>query len=249
MEGITRKKLLYKSGLGFYCVNAALGCGHGCRYPCYAFMMGRSYGRTASYEEWRRPRIVSNAPELLERELSRLKAKPERIHFSLTTDPFMTGYPEVGELSLKLIELINTHGIPVSVLTKGRLPPELADKKRYPSENTYGISLVSLDESFRERWEPGASPYAGRVAALRVLHDRGRSTFAHMEPYPTPNIISQDLEAILAAIDFVGDIYFGGWNYNSLAARFPDRENFYRAQSAILRRFCGHRGIKCESGI
>lgn len=107
MESITRKKLLYKSGLGFLCVNAALGCSHGCRYPCYAFMMGKSYGSTASYEEWCRPKLVSNAAELLERELDRLKERPDCIHFSLTTDPFMAGYPEVEAMSLDLIELYN----------------------------------------------------------------------------------------------------------------------------------------------
>jgi len=48
METIVRKTLLYKSGLGFYCINHAQGCTHGCLYPCYAFMMVRSYGRVAT---------------------------------------------------------------------------------------------------------------------------------------------------------------------------------------------------------
>jgi DNA repair photolyase len=253
MESIIRKKLLYKSGLGFWCINAAQGCGHGCRYPCYAFMMGRSYGRTSSYEEWCRPKLVSNAVELLEKELAparggRLKEKPEVVNFSLTTDPFMVGYPEVAEMSLALIEILNSHDIPASILTKGRLPAELADRRRFPSENTYGISLVSLDEGFRKKWEPGAAPYAERVAALRLLHEAGRTTLVHMEPYPTPNIIAQDLGAILEKIDFIDELYFGGWNYNKLATAFPGREDFYREQGEILRRFCGERGIDCQIG-
>jgi len=254
METITRKKLLYRSGLGFWCINAAQGCSHGCRYPCYAFMMGRSYGRTSSYEEWCRPKLVSNAAELLEKELApakggRLKEKPEFISFSLTTDPFMVGYPEVAATSLALIELINAHGIPVSVLTKGRLPRELADRKRFPAENTYGISLVSLDEGFRERWEPGAAPYAERIAALRLLHEAGRGALVHMEPYPTPNIIAQDLGAILKEVDFVDELYFGAWNYNKLATAFPGRGDFYRDQGEIARRFCEEGGIACQIGV
>jgi len=247
METITRKKLLYRSGLGFMCVNAALGCSHGCRYPCYAFMMGRSYGRTASYEEWCRPKLVSNAAQLLEKELDRLKEKPEVINFSLTTDPFMVGYSEVTAMSLALIELINARGIPVSILTKGRLPGELADRSRFPAENTYGISLASLDEGFREKWEPGAAPYAERIAALRLLHEAGRRTLVHMEPYPTPNIIAQDLGAILEKIGFIDELYFGGWNYNKIATAFPGRGEFYRDQGEIARRFCARRGIDCQT--
>jgi DNA repair photolyase len=253
METITRKKLLYRSGLGFWCINAAQGCSHGCRYPCYAFMMGRSYGRTSSYEEWCRPKLVSNAAELLEKELApgkggRRKELPERVHLSLTTDPFMAGWPEVEALSLKLIEILNAHGIPASVLTKGRLPRELADRSRFPAENTYGISLVSLDEAFREKWEPGAAPYSERVSSLRALAEAGRSTYVHMEPYPTPNIIAQDLGAILAQVDFIDELYFGGWNYNKLATAFPGREDFYREQGETLRRFCEKRGILCRIG-
>ena len=41
MDTITRTTLLYRSGLGFYCVNHAQGC----LYPCYAYMMAHSYGR------------------------------------------------------------------------------------------------------------------------------------------------------------------------------------------------------------
>jgi DNA repair photolyase len=249
MRTITRKSLLYKSGLGFHCVNHVQGCSHGCRYPCYAFMMARSYGRAASYEDWRRPRLVANAPELLAKELGPRRKKPDMIHLCLTTDPFMFGQPEVEAMSLELVAICNAAGVPCSLLTKGLLPVELADRERFPSENAHGISLVSLDEGFRGRWEPGAAPYAARVAALRALHDRGLSTFAHIEPYPTPDIVDQDIGELLEAVGFVDSVFFGGWNYNAAAARFPDREAFYREQAKRVRRFCKERGIGCDIGI
>jgi len=109
METITRKSLLYKSGLGFYCLNHVQGCFHGCRYPCYAYMMARTHGRVNYYSDWCQPKVVSNAAELLKRDLQKLKVKPDYIHLCLTTDPFMTGFPEVTEMSLELISIINSH--------------------------------------------------------------------------------------------------------------------------------------------
>jgi DNA repair photolyase len=248
VESVTRKSLLYKSGLGFPCVNHVQGCSHGCAYPCYAYMMARSYGRAASMEEWRRPRLVANARELLERELSRARQKPDSVSFCLTTDPFMVGYPEVAAMSLDLIAICNAHGVACSVLTKGVLPIELADRGRFPSDNVFGSSLVSLNEGFRARWEPGAAPYAERVAALRALHDAGCRTLVHMEPYPTPNLLAQDLKQVLGAIDFVDSLYFGGWNYNRQATTWMGREAFYHDQAELAQAFCEERGIGFDRG-
>lgn len=247
METIERKSLLNKSALGFFAINHVQGCSHGCAYPCYAFSMARSYGRARDYEDWRRPRLVANAPALLSKELGRLKTRPDFVHLCLTTDPFMTGWPEVGEMSLELIALINAAGIPVSILTKGVLPEALADRASYPADNVYGISLVSLSEAFRERWEPGASPYAARLAALRRLHDAGRRTLVHMEPYPTPNLVEQDLGAILSELAFVDEIYFGGWNYNAAVKKYPPHEEFYRAKTEEAAAFCRERDIVFRS--
>ena len=65
METITLKSLLYKSGVGVFCINHVLGCRHGCRYPWYACMMASSYGRISDYSDWSQPRLVANAAELL----------------------------------------------------------------------------------------------------------------------------------------------------------------------------------------
>jgi DNA repair photolyase len=243
---IERKSLLYRSGLGFHGVNHVQGCSHGCRYPCHAFMIFSRHGRVRDYAEWCQPRLVTNALQLLDRELTKKRQLPDCVHLCLSTDPFMVGYADVQAMSLAIIERLNVAGIACSVLTKGNLPAALVDPTRFPVENTHGISLVSLDEGFRRQWEPGASNYAERICALRRLHDAGRRTLVHIEPYPTPNIIEQDLGTILEAVSFADHIFFSGWNYNARVSKFPEAARFYREQSDLVRRFCTARGIECE---
>jgi len=244
MEHITRKSLLYKSGLGFYCINHVQGCYHGCRYPCYANMMAQTHGRVNSYNEWCQPRLVANAVELLTKELIRMKVKPDEINLCLTTDPFMNGYPEVTNMSLKLISLINFHSIRCSILTKGKMPVELADRKHFSEGNIHGISLISLNEGFRKRFEPNTALYSERINALKVLHDNGCKTYVHIEPYPTPNIVKQNLEDLLKAVEFVDSIYFSGWNYNTQVKKYPHYQEFYSDQTSLVQHFCKEHSIQ-----
>ena len=207
--------------------------------------MAERYGRTSSYTSWCAPHLVANALDLLEKELPRYKGRIRSVHLCFSTDPFMVGYPEVTRLSLAILERLALENIPCSMLTKGILPCELADEKRFGAQNTHGISLVSLDEDFRRKWEPGAAPYRERIAALRYLHDKGRKTWVHMEPYPTPNIVRQDIRDILDSIAFVDSISFSGWNYNPIVRRYPGFRSFYAEQEKIVEKYRGIHDGSC----
>jgi DNA repair photolyase len=249
METIKRKTLLYKTGVGGmdYCLNHVLGCSHGCRYPCYAFSMKKSYGQVASYDAWCEPKIVSNALELLDKEILKLKNKIKTVHLCFATDPFMYGYPEIVGLSLKIIEKLNANDIPCSTLTKSVTPQELGGKDRFSQENEYGMSIVSLSEDFRKKWEPGSAPYLERIESLKYLSDKGFYTWAHIEPYPTPNIFKQDVAKILEKISFVRSISFEGWNYNPLVRQYKDFKQFYFEQEKIVADFCKVNRISCHT--
>lgn len=248
LPSVTRKSLLNPTKVEYcnYAINHIEGCAHGCVFPCYAMMMSKRFGRIKTYEDWLHPKVVKNAFMILENEIEKYAGKIQSVHLSFMTDPFMYKHPMFIEFSLKLIKYLNTKGIYVTTLTKGIYPRELSNKDHYDARNEYGITLVSLNEEFRKKFEPFSSPYEERIAALKYLHDSGCKTWVSIEPYPTPNLVKQDIVDLLNAISFVDKIVFGKINYNVTSDKFQDNGDFYRLQSHIVMSFCKEKGIECH---
>ena len=243
MDTITRKSMLYKTGVeyGDYTMNHVLGCSHGCKYPCYAYMMKKCFGKVSSYEDWTSPKLVSNTLEILDQEIPRMKNRINSVQLCFSTDPFMYGYDEVGAMSLAAIRKLNDAGIKCSVLTKGILLFELVEMS---PENEYAITLISLNEEYRKKYEPGSAPYIERIQALRRLHDAGCKTWVSVEPYPTPNIVGQNLDDVLDAIAFTDRIIFGRTNYSKEISAYGTHRNFYHEQALRVIDYCSQREIE-----
>ena len=245
MKTITRKSLLYKTEVeyGDYTINHVLGCAHGCLFPCYAFNMSKRFGNVKTYKEWIEPKLVSNTMELLEVEIPKYKKDIKSVQLCFMTDPFMIDYPEVGKMSIRIINRLNKDNIKAVILTKSALPEELLKTKKI---NKYGITLVSLDDKFRKKYEPFTSTYEDRIAALKRLHDNGFYTWVSLEPYPTPNICEQNLEEILNKISFVDYIVFGRLHYNKEVSKYKDYKKFYNESADFVEKFCKKNKIKCH---
>ena len=242
---IKRKTLIYKTEVeyGDYTMNHVLGCSHGCKYPCYAYLQKKRFGEVHSYEEWCEPALVENTLELLDAEIPKYREKIQMLQLCFTTDPFMYEYPEVQAMSMTAIRKLNAAGIKCSVLTKGILPVELSELSK---ENELGITLVSLSEAFRSNMEPGSAPLNKRLNALRKLHDAGCKTWVSVEPYPTPNVYEQKLMPILEAVGFVDRIIFGRMNYNKTVAAYKNHKEFYNKLAMNVIRFCDTHSINCH---
>lgn len=241
---IERKTMLYETGVeyGDYTMNHVLGCAHGCQYPCYAYLMKKRFGQIKDYETWIEPYLVSNTIELLSEEIPKLKSKIHSVQLCFSTDPFMYEYEDIKQMSLASISKLNFSGIKCTVLTKGILPVELSTLSQ---DNEYGITLVTLDEHFRETTEPGAAPLVDRIAALRRLHDLRCKTWVSIEPYPTPNILAQNLGELLEEIGFVDRIIFGKMNYNKNVSLYRDHKSFYNVCANNVIEFCKDNKIDC----
>lgn len=242
---IQRKSMLYQTGVeyGDYTMNHIQGCAHGCLYPCYAFLLKKRFGIVKNYEAWIEPYLVSNTLDLLDREIPRLRSKIESVQLCFSTDPFMFGYKEIEDMSVAAIRKLNAAGIKCTVLTKGILPEVLADLS---PENEYGITIITLDEDFRKKMEPYSAPLNERLMALKKLHERGCKTWVSIEPYPTPNMIEQDLSVILEKVSFCDRIIFGRTNYSKKVTEYSKHKEFYNDCAKQVIAFCKEKDIVCH---
>ena len=248
LQVILKKKLLgkskveYASGPGYYALNLAEGCSHGCNFPCYEIKRRVVRFKTIkSYSEWIKPKIVGNTMALLNKELQpkKFKGKVKTVFLCFATDCFMYNQPEIRKLTFEVIKRVNKDNKCSMVLTKGTLPKALADKKKYGVNNKYGITLVFTDEKFRKKFEPGAAPLQARIRSLEYLHDQGLKTWVSIEPFLTPNLAEQDLNKILDSIKFVDRIIFGRLNHNKAATQYLKSDpGYYRNCVKIVRKFC-----------
>lgn len=203
------------------------------------FLAKKRFGQIHTYEQWLQPYLVSNTLQLLQSEIPKLRNRIESVQLCFTTDPFMYEFDEIAKMSKDAIRLLNLNGIKCTVLTKGILPLELGDKKNYSMDNEYGITLISLDEKYREKMEPYAAPYQQRIDALKALHDSGCKTWISMELYPTPNLIDQDINELLEAVSFTDKIIFGRTNYcKEVSLGYPQHKHFYNEKAKQVIDFC-----------
>lgn len=244
MSQVIRKSLLYKTGVeyGDYTVNHIEGCFHGCKYPCYAMLLSKRFGRVKTYKDWLKPRLVSNSLELIDMELPKLAHKISSVHLCFMSDPFMLGFPEISEMSLKIIKKLNDHGIKMTSLTKGKYPKNILEFGSN-KDNEYGISLVAASSDFVDFYEPNAQKWHIRIADLKRLHNNGARTWVSIEPFPTPNIFSQDLAELLERVSFADKIIFGRWNYNKFSSQFENHRQFYNECSLLVAEYCTRHGI------
>jgi three-Cys-motif partner protein len=260
VKQIKRKTLLYKTKVeyGDWTINHIIGCMHGCRFPCYAMRMAQKFGWVKNYEDWRKPRIAVNAMELLEKEISKYKSEIDFVHLCFMSDPFMYDFenddliPEVRELTLRIIERLNKEEIRVTTLTKGFYPAEILDKKRFLQTNEYGITLVSLDNKFKEKFEPFSAPYEKRIESLMKLAKAGLETWVSIEPYPTSELdkTADDIGPLLEKVSFVNKIIFGKLNYRRLnynsgpSQTWENNHDFYRRKAQNIIDFCRKNDIE-----
>lgn len=253
VQEIECKSLMGKSNIPEvdYCVNPYVGCLHACVY-CYARFMKRF---THHRERWGDfLDIKVNAPEVLEKELSR-RTREGVVLLGSVTDPYQPAEKQY-RITRRVLEVLVPHSLTVSILTKSDLILRDIDLIGRLQDCEVGLSITSADDAVGRAFEPGASPPAKRIETLKELHAKGITTYAFIGPIlPGLTRLDEILDAVVGHVDFVVaealNTRCGSWSEvcNTLQQYRPDLvaewENkvrfreYWKGVEAELKELCG----------
>ena len=207
---IKSKSILTKSGLpgSDWVINPYNGCLFGCMY-CYAAQIARWKHPN---EEWGSYLDVKiNAPELLKKELTKLKKKFGKkdfgfIFFSSVTDPYV-GIEAKYKLSRKCLEILADFGYQggVGIQTKSPLITRDIDILKRLRNVTVGFTITTLNDKVSQFLEVKAPPVSLRLKALKKLFKAKISTYAFIGPI-LPHFVNNEtgIKRILDELQKVG---------------------------------------------
>ena len=216
-------------------INVYRGCEHGCAY-CYARPTHEYLGFSPGLDFESKIVVKYNAPELLRKELSSPKWKPQTIAMSGVTDCYQPAERRL-QLTRRVLEVLLEFRNPVGIVTKNHLVTRdvdlLAELARFNCAAVY-VSITTLDAELTPKLEPRASLPNLRLAAIRKLHEAGVPVGVMAAPM-IPGLNDHELPQILSAaadagarsaglvpvrLPFAVKDIFADW----LGRHFPDRK-------------------------
>ncbi|MBI2518086.1 MAG: PA0069 family radical SAM protein [Opitutae bacterium] len=185
-------------------LNPYRGCEHGCAY-CFARPYHEYLGWSSGLDFETKILVKLRAPELLRRELSAPKWRPESIGLSGVTDCYQPAERRF-KLTRACLEVCAEFRQPVGVITKNFLVTRDRDVLARLAEHravAVHVSVTSLDASLATKLEPRASLPEHRLRAIRMLADAGIPVGVFVSPV-IPGLNDHELPAILDAVAQAG---------------------------------------------
>lgn len=185
-------------------INPYRGCEHGCVY-CYARPSHAYLGLSPGLDFESRLYFKPEAPQLLEKELSRSGYRCRPITLGANTDPYQP-IERHHRLTRRLLEVLAAHDHPVAVVTKSDLVLRDIDILAPMAARglaSVGVSVTTLDGKLARAMEPRAATPARRLAAIGGLAATGVPVTVMAAPM-IPALNDSELEAILEAGEKAG---------------------------------------------
>lgn len=192
-----------------FSINPYRGCDHGCVY-CYARPTHEYLGLSAGLDFESKIFIKENVAELLRRELSSKKWRPQVITLSGVTDPYQTVERRL-KLTRKCLEVLWEFKNPVMIITKSALITRDIDLLREMAEyNTVSvaISITTLQRDLARCMEPRAPQPQLRLDTVKALRDHGISVGVLVAPI-IPGLNDHEIPNILSAAATAGAQFSG----------------------------------------
>lgn len=190
------ERALFDSGLeSDYSLNPYQGCIHGCKY-CYAPYVLREKRDWGSFVDVKR-----NIPNILAKELKQKQAGVIRL--GSVTDPYQA-LEEDYELTRMCLEQVKKHDFPAILQTKAGLVTRDIDIFE-EMDIDVGLTITSLDEKFRQKFEPNAPHVKERFEALDKLVKADVNTWVFIGPLlPYKNDDPESLRELSQRLDSIG---------------------------------------------
>ena len=204
-------------------VNPYRGCEHGCVY-CYARPSHEYLGFSSGLDFETKIMVKEDAPELLRRELSSPKWKPQLVALSGNTDCYQP-VEKQKQLTRRCLEVLLEFRNPVVIITKNHLVSRdvdiLAELARFDCI-AVTLSLTTLDHKLSSLLEPRASRPARRLAAIATLADAGVPV-GYLQAPMIPGLTDSEAPAIGVAAARAGATFSG---YVALRLPFAVKDLF-----------------------
>lgn len=217
-------------------LNPYRGCEHGCIY-CYARPTHEFFGLSAGTDFESKIMVKYLAPELLRKELSSRKWKPQVIAISGVTDAYQPIERKL-EITRRCLAVLAEFRNPVGIITKNYLVTRDIDHlKKLADVNAISvcISITSLDAGLIGKMEPRTSRPERRLEAIHILSKAGIPAGVNVAPV-IPGLTDHEMPAILKAASEAGAVFAGfvplrlpyavsELFVNWLEEHFPDRKD------------------------
>jgi len=216
-------------------INPYRGCEHGCIY-CFARPTHEYLGWSAGLDFESRILVKEDGPELLRKELSSPKWKPQTIVMSGVTDCYQPIERKL-RITRRCLEVLAEFHNPVAIITKNYLVTrdiDLLSTLARDEAAIVNVSVTTLDASLTPKLEPRAALPELRLAAVRQLSAAGVPVNVMIAPV-IPAITDEEIPAIVKAVAEAGAVsaafvplrlpwavapLFENW----LERHFPDRK-------------------------
>ncbi|MEW6070700.1 MAG: radical SAM protein [Candidatus Thermoplasmatota archaeon] len=256
------KTALSKSLLpGFdYALNPYRGCEHSCIY-CYASAVLREPRKWGSFID-----VKIDIPTILAKELS--KKKRGVVGIGTVTDAYQP-IEKKYELTRKCLYELLKHDFPISIQTKASLILRDLEIIKKFSEKDVGVTITTIDEELRKKYETYSSTVEERFEALEKFAHAGIETWVFIGPVmPYITDRNNNLEKLIDKIALTGTkriivdrlrLKKGTWgnikefvleNYPELLPKYKEIffcvSDYFEKVHLEIEKLCKDYKIKCE---
>ncbi len=190
-------------------LNPYRGCEHGCIY-CYARPTHEYLGFSAGLDFESRIMVKTDAPQLLEAELSSPRWEPQTLVMSGVTDPYQPVERRL-EITRGCLRVLAKFRNPVAIITKNRLVTrdiDLLGELAARDAAAVNVSLTSLDPNLQRILEPRTSSPQARLETIAQLRSAGIPVGVMTAPL-IPGLTDHELPALLKAAAEAGAQFAG----------------------------------------